>query len=70
MAFEHNFLAIRSLYHFLERLEFIEVCPYLGEPPDAYDLVISSSLLPLKTYPDLPLYFMDLSFEDEELATL
>lgn len=70
IAFEHEFLLVRNLYQFLNRLGFVEAYPYIDGQTENYDLVISSSLLPLKTYPDLPLYFMDLSYEDEELAYL
>lgn len=70
IAFEHEFLLVRNLYQFLNRLGFVEAQPYIDEHTHSYDLVISSSLLPLKTYPDLPLYFMDLSYGDEELAAL
>lgn len=70
VAFEHEFLLVRNLYQFLNRLGFVEAYPYIDGHSQNYDLVISSSLLPLKTYPDLPLYFMDLSYGDEELAYL
>ncbi|MGL4696768.1 helix-turn-helix domain-containing protein [Enterococcus larvae] len=70
VAFEHEFLLVRNLYQFLNRLGFVDAYPYIDELTTDYDLVISSSLLPLKTYPDLPLYFMDLSYGDEELAYL
>lgn len=70
IAFEHEFLLVRDLYQFLNRLGFVDAYPYIDEQTTNYDLVISSSLLPLKTYPELPLYFMDLSYGDEELAYL
>ncbi|MGC6768717.1 helix-turn-helix domain-containing protein [Enterococcus sp. LJL51] len=70
IAFEHNFLLIRNLYQFLNQLDFVEVTPYIDKLTHKYDLVISSSLLPLETYPTLPLHCMDLSYGDEELAHL
>ncbi|EOH96502.1 hypothetical protein UAY_02870 [Enterococcus moraviensis ATCC BAA-383] len=70
VAFEHNFLLVRRIYQFLTDLGFIDAAPYQEALNDQYDLVISSSLLPRKKYPDLPLYFWDLSYGEEELTDL
>ncbi|WP_086443736.1 helix-turn-helix domain-containing protein [Candidatus Enterococcus lemimoniae] len=70
VAFEHNFLLIRRIYQFLNDLGFVDSAPYQETLNEEYDLVISSSLLPRKKYPELPLYFWDLSYGEEELADL
>ncbi|WP_309148116.1 helix-turn-helix domain-containing protein [Enterococcus plantarum] len=70
VAFEHNFLLVRRIYQFLNDLGFVDSAPYQEELNEQYDLVISSSLLPRKKYPELPLYFWDLSYDEEELADL
>ncbi|GGC99722.1 helix-turn-helix domain-containing protein [Enterococcus wangshanyuanii] len=70
VAFEHNFLLVSRIYQFLNDLGFVDAAPYKEELNDEYDLVISSSLLPRKKTPDLPLYFWDLSYKEEELADL
>lgn len=70
VAFEHNFLLVRRIYQFLNDLGFVDSIPYQEELNEQYDLVISSSLLPRKKYPELPLYFWDLSYDEEELADL
>lgn len=70
VAFEHNFLLVRKIYQFLNDLGFVDSAPYQETLNEEYDLVISSSLLPRKKYPELPLYFWDLSYGEEELADL
>lgn len=70
VAFEHNFLLVRRIYQFLNDLGFVDSAPYQETLNEQYDLVISSSLLPRKKYPELPLYFWDLSYDEEELADL
>lgn len=70
VAFEHNFLLVRRIYQFLNDLGFVDSAPYQEALNEQYDLVISSSLLPRKKYPELPLYFWDLSYGEEELADL
>lgn len=70
VAFEHNFLLVRRIYQFLNDLGFVDSSPYQEALNEQYDLVISSSLLPRKKYPELPLYFWDLSYGEEELADL
>ncbi|MEI5994485.1 helix-turn-helix domain-containing protein [Candidatus Enterococcus mansonii] len=70
VAFEHNFTLVRMIYQFLNDLGFIDATPYQENLNDHYDLVISSSLLPRKKYPELPLYFWDLSYGSKDLADL
>lgn len=70
IAFEHNFLLVKRMYHFLDYLGFVETSPYREEENDDYDLVLSSSLLPRKKYPDLPVYFWDLTNDDMAFADL
>ncbi|MBO0441350.1 helix-turn-helix domain-containing protein [Candidatus Enterococcus ikei] len=70
VAFEHNFTLVRMIYQFLNDLGFVDSAPYQEEQNDSYDLVISSSLLPRKKYPDIPLYFWDLSYSNKDLADL
>ena len=70
IAFGHNYLLVQRIYHFLNHLGFIEASPYEESLNDSYDLVISSTLLPLKAYPDLPIYYWDLSDSEEELLDL
>ncbi|MHC5228280.1 helix-turn-helix domain-containing protein [Enterococcus sp. LJL99] len=70
IAFGHNYLLVQRIYHFLNTLGFIEASPYDENLNDTYDLVISSTLLPLRTYPDLPIYYWDLSDSEEELLDL
>lgn len=70
IAFEHNFLLVRRIYQFLNDLDFVDVSHYQEEMNEQYDLVVSSSLLPRKKYPELPLYFWDLSYNEENLADL
>ncbi|MEI5989955.1 helix-turn-helix domain-containing protein [Enterococcus crotali] len=70
VAFEHNFTLVRMIYQFLNDLGFVDSSPYQEELNDSYDLVISSSLLPRKKYPDLPLYFWDLSYGNKDLTDL
>lgn len=70
IAFGHNYLLVQRIYHFLNNLGFVEASPYDEALNDSYDLVISSTLLPLKTYPDLPIYHWDLSDSEEELMEL
>lgn len=70
VAFEHNFLLVRRIYQFLNDLGFVDATPYQEELSDYYDLVISSSLLPRKKYPELLLYFWDLSYGEEEFIDL
>lgn len=70
VAFEHNFTLVRMIYQFLNDLGFVDAAPYQEALNDRYDLVISSSLLPRKKYPDLPLYFWDLSYGSKDLADL
>ncbi|MBP2097772.1 helix-turn-helix domain-containing protein [Enterococcus rivorum] len=70
IAFEHNFILVRKMYRFLDGLGFADASPFEETKADEYDLVISSSLLPLRQDPNLPLYFWDLSSKDEELSSL
>lgn len=70
IAFGHNYLLVQRIYHFLNSLGFIHASPYEESLNDNYDLVISSTLLPLKTQPDLPIYYWDLSDSEEELLEL
>lgn len=70
IAFEHNFVLVRKMYRFLDGLGFADATPFEEKNAEEYDLVISSSLLPLKQHPDLPLYFWDLSSKEEELSSL
>jgi hypothetical protein len=70
VAFEHSFLLVSRIYQFLNDLGFVDAAPYKEEMNDEYDLVISSSLLPRRKTPDLPLYFWDLSYKEDELSDL
>lgn len=70
VAFEHNFTLVRMIYQFLNDLGFVDSSPYQEELNASYDLVISSSLLPRKKYPNLPLYFWDLSYGNKDLTDL
>lgn len=70
VAFEHNFTLARMIYQFLNDLGFVDSSPYQEALNDSYDLVISSSLLPRKKYPDVPLYFWDLSYGNKDLSDL
>lgn len=70
VAFEHNFTLVRMIDQFLNDLGFVDSSPYQEELNSSYDLVISSSLLPRKKYPDLPLFFWDLSYGTKELTDL
>ncbi|MDA9471413.1 helix-turn-helix domain-containing protein [Enterococcus sp. 5H] len=70
VAFEHNFTLVRMIYQFLNDLGFVDASPYQEDLNDSYDLVISSSLLPRKKHPDIPLYFWDLSYGHKDLGDL
>lgn len=70
IAFEHNFVLVRKMYRFLKGLGFADAAPFEERLVNEYDLVISSSLLLLQKYPDLPLYFWDLSAKEEDLFSL
>lgn len=70
LAFEHNFTLVRMIYQFLNDLGFVDASPYQEDLNDSYDLVISSSLLPRKKHPDIPLYFWDLSYGHKDLGDL
>lgn len=70
VAFEHNFTLVRMIYQFLNDLGFVDASPYQEDLNDSYDLVISSSLLPRKKHPDMPLYFWDLSYGHKDLGDL
>lgn len=70
IAFGHNYLLIQRIYYFLNSLGFVNASPYEEALTDSYDLVISSTFLLLKTHPDLPIYYWDLSDSEEELLEL
>lgn len=70
IAFEHNFVLVRKMYRFLDGLGFIDAVPFEEKKAEDYDLIISSSLLPLRQQPNLPLYFWDLSSKEEDLSAL
>lgn len=70
IAFEHDFTLVRMIYQFLNDLGFVDASPYQETLNDTYDLVISSTLLLRKKYPQKPLYFWDLSYGSKDLADL
>lgn len=70
VALEHNFILVRKVYRFLYRLGFTHAGPFQESNADSYDLVISSSLLPLTQHPNLPFHFWDLNNGAEEFSEL
>lgn len=70
LSFEHNFFFIRKLYRFFDQLGFVDCGTYCEKNNKYYDLVISSSFLPLKKYPTLPFYYWDIANENDDFTQL
>lgn len=70
LSFEHSFSQSRKMYQFFDHLGFVDSSTYCETENTEYDLVISSSLLPVKKNPWLPLYLWDLSNEDKDFTQL
>lgn len=70
VAMEHNALFVRKLYRFLDDLRFVESEPYDVTRSSEYDLIISSSSLLHEEQPELPIYFLEHFYTDNDLAEL
>ncbi|MGX7199387.1 helix-turn-helix domain-containing protein [Enterococcus nangangensis] len=69
LAIEQNHMFMQQLHTFLASLTFVDFETY-EDSNDDFDLIIGSSFLLHKKYPEIPFYYWDLDFHYEELIYL